>query len=355
MILLDHYHAAVERDEICDDAGQRDVIFQMQRLVNELQLPKRSWTQPWRKRHIKGLYLYGPVGVGKTYLGDLFYQNLPTQQKARFHFHRFMQQIDAKLRVLQGYKDPLKHIAAELARSIRLIYFDEFMVYDVADAMILAELLQALFAERVILVATSNTAPSLLYANGVQRERFLKAIALIQEECEILTLVAHPDYRLGRKPLAKAFLYPLNKANETILSEQFSSLVKSFEQGGELCIQQRMISFVRCGERVVWFKFDVICNLPRSSLDFLEIADRFDTVFLSDIPQLGAADTVRVILFIHFIDVMYDRGVHLVISAAVDIPHLYGDGELLSKFQRTQSRLEEMQSEDYRYRRSRLL
>jgi cell division protein ZapE len=351
MILLEHYYAAVAQGEICDDPGQRDVIEHMQRLINELQWPQRSWFSPWRKRHIKGIYLHGPVGVGKTYLGDLFYQNVPIKQKARFHFHRFMQQIDAQLRRLQGHKDPLRQIAADLARSTRLIYFDEFMVYDVADAMILAELLQALFAQHVVLVATSNTAPTLLYANGVQRERFLKAIALIQDECEVLALAAHPDYRLGRTPLAKAFLYPLGKESQQILSQQFSALSTDFKQDAELCIQQRMIPFVRCGEHAIWFKFDVICNLPRSSLDYLEIAERFDTVFLSDVPKLGEADTVRVILLIHFIDVMYDRGIRLFISAAVDIAHLYCDGELLSKFQRAQSRLEEMQSEDYLQRR----
>ena len=347
MKLIEHYEKAVNCAEIRDDPAQREVIKQMQRLADELMVTKPSWFNCWRKNSVKGLYLHGPVGVGKTYLSDLFYQHVAEQQKARFHFHQFMQQIDAQLRQLQGHKDPLRRIAAGIAKTTRLLCFDEFMVHDVADAMILAELLQALFSHHVVLVATSNIPPDELYLNGPRRERFLPAITLIKQHCEVISFAEHADYRLGRKPLQQAYLFPLNKKNQRELAQQFASIATNAVDDLELSIQNRLVSTVKCSERAVWFSFDVICNLPRSQLDYLEIADRFDSVFISDIPVLTVNDTVRVILLIHFIDVMYDRGIQLVVSAAVAASQLYLEGEMYNKFQRTLSRLEEMQSEDY--------
>jgi cell division protein ZapE len=353
MMLIDEYDAAIARNDISNDPSQRDVIVNMQRVADELAACKASWFSAWRKKQVTGLYLFGPVGVGKTYLGDLFYQNVAEPHKSRFHFHHFMQQVDAQLRQLQGQKDPVRRIAANLAKTTRLLCFDEFMVYDVADAMILAELLQALFAHDVVLVATSNTRPDDLYLNGVHRERFLPAIGLIKQHCQVLSLAEHPDYRLGRATLQQAYLYPLDKASQQVLEEQFAAISSIVEEGVELSVQNRLIPCVKCSERAVWFKFDVICNLPRSQLDYLEIAERFDTLFVSDIPILTANDTVRIILLIHFIDVMYDRGIRLVISAAAAVEELYLKGEKYNAFQRTLSRLEEMQSADYSRRHQR--
>ena len=353
MTLLDKYDAAAACAEINNDPSQRHVITHMQRVADELAASSPSWFNCWRKKPVTGLYLHGPVGVGKTYLGDLFYQNVVEPRKSRFHFHHFMQQVDAQLRRLQGQKDPLRRIAANIAKTTRLLCFDEFMVHDVADAMILAELLQALFAHDVVLVATSNTPPDELYSQGVQRERFLPAIALIKQHCQVLTLAAHPDYRLGRAPQRQAYLYPLDKAAQNVLIEQFAAIAPDVQEGIDLCVQNRLIPCVKCSERAVWFKFDIICNLPRSQLDYIEIADRFETVFVSDIPILTVNDTVRIILLIHFIDVMYDRGIRLVISAAVAVEQLYLKGEMYTVFQRTLSRLAEMQSEDYSRRHQR--
>lgn len=347
MTLIEHYDAAIARDEINNDLAQRDVIAHLQRVIDELGASQYSWLKWWHKNQVKGLYLYGPVGVGKTYLGDLFYQYVPEPKKSRFHFHQFMQQVDAQLRRLQGQKDPLRRIAAHIAKTTRLLCFDEFMVYDVADAMILAELLQALFAHGVVLVATSNTRPDDLYLKGPQRDRFVPAITLIKQHCDVLALAEHSDYRLGRAPLEQAYLYPLNKTAEKELTQQFAAIAPNAKEGIELTVQNRGIPCVKCCERAVWFKFDIICNLPRSQLDYLEIADRFHTVFVSGIPELTVNDTVRVILLMHFIDVMYDRGIQLVISAAVAIEQLYTKGEMYNAFQRTLSRLEEMHSEDY--------
>jgi len=353
MILINEYDSAVLNKEIDNDTAQREIVLHMQRVADELEKYNKSWFPRFNKNKIKGIYLHGPVGVGKTFLSDLFFEFVPCLKKSRYHFHQFMQQIDAQLRQLQGQKDPLRKIAANIAKTTQLLCFDEFMVYDVADAMILAELLQALFAQSVVLVATSNIPPDDLYLNGPQRNRFLPAIDLINEHCEILVLGDHRDYRLGRTPLAKAYIYPLNKAAKKELDKQFTEISSKITENSELSIQNRQIPAIKISERAVWFKFDVICNLPRSQLDYLEIADRFDTVFLSEIPALTINDTVRVILLINFVDVMYDRGIKLVITAAVALDKLYVTGDLSFKFKRTLSRLEEMQSEDYSRRHQR--
>ncbi len=347
MILIEAYNAAVARKDINDDLQQRQIIVALQRVADELEAPARGWFGWGRKKSVMGLYLHGPVGVGKTYLVDLFYDCISEQHKARFHFHHFMQQIDAQLRRLQGQKDPVRRIAADLAKTTRLLCLDEFLVHDVADAMILAELLTALFEHGIILVATANTCPDDLYLDGVHRERFLPAIELLKRHCEVLLLSDHRDYRLGRAPLMQAYLYPLNQAARQSLTEQFDTIAVNPVEGGELTVQQRLIPCVKFSDHAVWFTFEVICNVPRCQLDYLEIADRFDTVFVSEIPVLTSDDTVRAIMLIHFIDVMYDRGIHLVVSAAVVASRLYLGGSMIKSFQRTLSRLEEMQSIDY--------
>ncbi|MCL9685234.1 cell division protein ZapE [Legionella maioricensis] len=347
MILLAQYEAAIQRNDIDNDPLQREVLGHMQRLADELKKPKPSWFHWGRRNSIKGLYLYGPVGVGKTYLVDLFYQHVEEKQKARFHFHHFMQQIDAQLRRLQGQKDPLKQIAKDIAKSTRLLCFDEFLVHDVAYAMILAELLQALHAQGVILVISSNTKPDDLYLNGVQRARFLPAIAIIKNNCEVLLLHENRDYRIGRQPLLDAYLYPLNEVSAKTMEQQFVLLAKEVKENGTITIQNRDIPYIRRDEKSIWFGFDVLCNLPRSQLDYLEIADKFDSVFVSGIPRLTEGHTAQTIMFIHLIDVMYDRGINIIISAAVPLDELYVKGEMKETFKRTLSRLTEMQSVDY--------
>lgn len=346
-MLIEDYEKAIASGHIKNDAQQRLILTSMQRLIDELQSSNKSWFSFLSSQKTKGIYLYGPVGVGKTYVMDLFYEKIEEPKKARFHFHHFMQQIDAQLRLRQGQKDPLKRIAADLAKNIRLLCFDEFLVHDVAHAMILAELFQALFAKGVILVITANTAPDDLYPNGVQRQRFLPAISLLKTQCEVIGLSYVKDYRIGRQIQMKTYLDPLNRANQAILENQFATLSKNAEENGILCIQSREIPFIKCSKLAVWFDFKSICNLPRSQLDYLEIADRFDTVFVSNIPQLSENDTVAVILLIHLVDVLYDRGIKLIISAAVPLDKLYVAGEMQKEYRRTYSRLQEMQAQDY--------
>lgn len=347
MTLMVEYDAAIARGEINDDSLQREILTHMERLADELKKANSSWFFRIYKPHIKGLYIYGPVGAGKTYLVDLFYDHVAEPKKARFHFHHFMQQIDAQLRRLQGQKDPLRQIAKKLAKSIRVLCFDEFFVHDVAYAMILAELLQALIAQGVILVISSNTLPNELYKNGVHRARFLPAIAAINQNCDVLNLNEQRDYRIGREPLVDAYLYPLNAQTQQKMAQQFAQLAEVFAGPGVIAIQNREIPYVQCGKTSIWFAFDVLCNLPRSQLDYLEIADKYDNIFVSDVPVLTENHTLQTIMFIHFIDVMYDRGINIIISAAVPVAELYVQGEMAETFKRTLSRLMEMQSVDY--------
>ncbi len=350
MTLIDYYLAAVAGDEIHDDASQRQVIEHLQRVLSELEMSQRWFSRLCKKQRVSGIYMYGPVGVGKTYLMDLFYEHMTEPRKARFHFHHFMQQVDNQLRRLQGQKNPVRRIAADLAKTVRVLCLDEFLMHDVADAMIMAELLNALFEHGIVLIATANTAPDDLYLHGVHRERFLPAIALIKQHCQVLVLSNARDYRLGRAPLKNAYLYPLDDRSLQSLIQQFNALDDNKLGRGELMVQQRLIPYVNRSHHAIWFEFHVICNIPRSQLDYLEIADRFDTVFLSGIPVLTPDDTTRALMLIHFIDVMYDRGIHLVISAQVPAASLYVKGPMHKSFQRTLSRLEEMQSIDYLHR-----
>lgn len=347
MSLMQHYEAAIHRGEINDDPLQREILEQMERLAADLHKINSSWCLPWCKQQIKGLYIYGPVGAGKTYLVDLFYQHIDESKKARFHFHHFMQQVDAQLRQLQGQKNPLQIIAKKLAKSVRVLCFDEFLVHDVAYAMILAELLQAVIAQGVILVISSNTPPDDLYLNGVHRARFLPAITAIKNNCDVLNLNEQRDYRVGREPLLDAYLYPLNEHTQQAMERQFTFLAPEFKESGVIRIQNRDIPYLKCADKSIWFAFDVLCNLPRSQLDYLEIADKFDTIFVSGIPVLTEGHTLQTIMLIHFIDVMYDRGINIIISAAVPVEELYVKGEMAEPFKRTLSRLTEMQSIDY--------
>lgn len=355
MNLLAHYDAAIHRGEIDNNSAQREILEHMQRITEDLKKADKSWF-PWKKRFpIKGLYIYGPVGVGKTYLVDLFYQYVEEEKKARFHFHHFMQQIDVQLRRLQGKKNPLHSIAKEIAKSIRILCFDEFLVHDVAYAMILAELLQALHKYGIVLVISSNTIPDELYLNGVHRERFIPAIEIIKKDCEVLNLNLKRDYRLGRQPLLEAYLYPLNEQTQEAMDQQFAAITQEEDRKGFITVQNRDIPYIKYGTRSIWFAFDVICNFPRSQLDYLEIADRFDNVFLSGVHKLTESHTAQAIMFIHFIDVMYDRGIKLIISADVPVEELYVKGEMKETFKRTLSRLIEMQSVDYLSRHPRRL
>ena len=345
--LLAIYDAAVTAGTIIHSTAQCEIIINLQSILDEIKHSERAWFFSWGKKQVRGLYLFGPVGTGKTYLMDLFYDEVPSHHKARFHFHHFMQYVDAELRRLEGTRDPVRQIARALATSSRIVCLDECLVHDVADAMIFAELLPVLFNEGVILMITSNTKPDELYLDGVHRERFLPAIELIKQHCQVLELDDHRDYRLGRTPSLQAYYYPANGTSRAEFEQEFHASCPLAVEGVMLSVQNRTIPSLGVGGRVVWFSFHVICNLPRSQLDYIEIAERFDTVFISDVPVIAPEDTVSAILLIHLVDVMYDRGVSLVILAAAPLLDLYVKGAMSTPFQRTLSRLQEMQSADY--------
>lgn len=346
------YDAAVAHEEIVDSGNQRRVLKTLNTIYKSaINPPKIAWWQRlWSPKIIMGVYIYGPVGVGKTYLMNLFYDALPEEHKKRFHFHHFMQHVDKALRASQGMQNPLKHIASTFAEGIRVLCLDEFLVEDVADASILGELLSELFRHGLTLVATANTKPDDLYLDGLHRERFLPAIDLINVHCKVMCLDDHTDYRVGREALPDAYLYPVNKANEALMRQQFLQLSGQSEIRAEtrlIAIQSRDIEYIGQGERVIWFDFHVICNMPRSQLDYLEIAKRFDTVFVSHVRALSEDDAAQLILFIRFVDVMYDEGVHLVLLADTPVDAIYLQGPMSKMFERTLSRLKEMQSADY--------
>lgn len=349
MNLIDAYHASVLKNKLDLSVKQMEVLTVFENLSNLLyRPPQKSLFR--KKKQIQGIYLYGPVGSGKTFLMDLFFGNLPLKRKLRFHFLHWMQQIDAQLRHLQGEQDPLRIIADNLAASAMVICVDEFMVDDPGQAMILLQLLDLLFERGVVLVATSNARPDDLYPNGIQRDRFLEAIALIKTHCVVSVLDAGRDYRLAADVHVATCLVPDNAVNQHELSMQFQKIAPEAMQSGVLTIQKRLIPFIRCSETAVWFDFQVICHLPRSQLDYLELADRFDTIFLSGVPLLTDNELIPAILFMHLVDVLYDRSIRLVMVAAAPVERLMSACEAELGCQRTISRLVEMQTKAYTMR-----
>lgn len=298
---------------------------------------------------VPGLYFWGGVGRGKTYLMDLFYQCLPGQRKLRMHFHRFMKMVHDRLNDAKGKSNPLSSVARDIAREVDIICFDEFFVSDIGDAMILANVLDTLFACGVTLIATSNIPPKKLYQNGLQRENFLPAIALLERYTRVVNLDGGYDYRL--RALEKATIYhsPLGAQAESALLACFADLSKGLatEKSWGLEILGREIQALFWSEGLVWFEFSEICGGPRSAADYIELAQLFHTVIISDIPSLDATNDDQARRFISLVDEFYDHNVSLVISAAEPLTQLYQGSELSFAFDRTTSRLLEMQSHDY--------
>tara|TARA_R110000772_G_scaffold20205_4_gene56135 strand:- start:1424 stop:2539 length:1116 start_codon:yes stop_codon:yes gene_type:complete len=298
---------------------------------------------------IKGLYLWGGVGRGKTYLMDLFYQCLPAERKMRMHFHRFMLMVHKRLYAQKQQKNPLQNVAESIAADIDILCFDEFFVTDIGDAMILSGLLQTLFDSGVTLIATSNVEPRHLYENGLQRANFLPAIALLEKHCKIINVDAGVDYRLRSLEQAEIYHSPLGPEAENIMMESFNRLSAGLHAviGGSVEIQGRQIQCHHRVEDLVWFEFDNICGGPRGPADYIEIAQLFHTVMISNIPQLEGAHDDKARRFVSLVDEFYDHKVKLIISAACPLRDLYQGSELSFVFERTKSRLLEMQSHEY--------
>lgn len=360
-MLYERYQNDLKREDFQYDVAQEKAIQRLQRISDALvsAAPTASSPQPKllkrllsgrKHRHepIKGLYLWGSVGRGKTYLVDLFYATLPINHKKRIHFHSFMQQIHAALAELKEQQSPLQSVARHFAAQTRLICLDEFFVSDITDAMLLSGLLQALFNQGVTLVTTSNIPPDDLYKDGLQRARFLPAIDLIKEHMEVMNLDGDRDYRLRYLEKAEIYHYPLDETAEGILLDTFDHV--SPEVGyanGRLEIAGRSIPTRRQADGVVWFDFSAICDGPRSQTDYLEIARCFHTVLISDVPIMDWQMENQARRFLNLVDAFYDRSVKLIISAAAPITEIYQGEKLTFEFQRVISRLQEMQSHDY--------
>ncbi len=354
MSVTAHYLAGVQRGDWQDDAAQRAVLVELDRIAAALQerepagLFARLRARFSAPEPVRGLYLWGGVGRGKTFLIDLFFEHLPITQKRRVHYHRFMRQVQAKLTALQGREDPLSDVAEEIAADTRVLCLDEFFVSDIGDAMILGGLLRQLFARGVSLVTTSNTAPANLYANGLQRERFLPAIALIQQHCAVVEIVSAQDWRLRALTQARVFHTPLGPDAERALNDCFQRISHGVARAeAQIEVHDREIPARRLGEDVVWFDFEAICEGPRAVADYIEIGKDYGTVIVSGVPQFTPMMEDAARRFIEMVDEFYDRHVKLILSAAVPIIDLYDGDRLRAEFSRTESRLIEMQSEDY--------
>src|SRR3990167_10925100 len=357
MTPLERYQADLKRPEFFHDAAQETAVRHLQRLYDDL--VAASNTKPGllgklfgKKDHtpVKGLYFWGGVGRGKTYLVDTFFEALPFKEKVRTHFHRFMKRVHEEMKTLGGEKNPLTIIAKRFSDEARVICFDEFFVSDITDAMILGTLMEELFKNGVTLVATSNIVPDGLYKDGLQRARFLPAIALLKQHTEIVNVDSGIDYRLRALEQAELFPWPLHAPAEESLQKSFVSLLP--EHGGvqenePLMIESRAIVARKVGDDVAWFDFRELCDGPRSQNDYIELGKIFHAVLLANVEQMGVAKEDMARRFINLVDEFYDRNVKLIISAEVELKDLYTGGRLTFEFQRTLSRLLEMQSHEF--------
>lgn len=295
----------------------------------------------------RGVYMYGGVGRGKSFLMDCFFQAVPLTRKTRLHFHEFMREVHRELQDLQGIVDPLEELGKRIAKRFRLICFDEFHVSDVTDAMILHRLLDSMFRNRVSIVATSNFRPDELYPNGLHRDRILPAIELLVEKLEVINVDNGTDYRRVTLDQVDLYHWPLNEAAQAALTQAFDGLAEARDEDPVLNIEHREIRALRRAGGVIWFDFKTLCGGPRSQNDYLELASRFHTVVLSDVPEMPPKLASEARRFTLLVDVLYDRRVKLIISAAVPPEQLYTEGPLAHEFPRTISRLNEMRSREY--------
>ena len=346
------YLDAIATRGFVHDPAQAVAVERLQQLCDEL-IAFRDLRKSTLRRLLaapsvpRGIYLWGGVGRGKSFLMDAFYLEVPIKRKTRIHFHEFMRAVHRDLDTLTGQESPLKAVALRIARRYRLICFDEFHVSDIADAMILHRLLTALFDLGVVLVMTSNYRPDDLYPDGLHRERMLDAIELIKHQLDVLNVDAGVDYRQRALANMSVYYLPLSDETASAMAGAFERLAEAGDQEPVLSIEARRIAALRRAGGVVWFNFATLCGGPRSQNDYLELAARFHTVLLSDVPQMSASMSSEARRFTWLVDVLYDHGVKLIMSAQVEPQELYTAGMLSTEFHRTVSRIVEMQSDEY--------
>lgn len=352
MNVTEYYEQALQERGYTSDDAQRAAVARLQRCYDDWAAYKGRRTNAL-KRLVnrpalpKGVYMWGGVGRGKSFLMDSFFTVVPLTRKTRLHFHEFMREVHRELETLKGRADPLDELATRIAKRFRLICFDEFHVSDVADAMMLHRLLDPLFARGVQFVMTSNYPPDALYPDGLHRDRLLPAIALIKEKLDVINVDAGIDYRRRTLSQVKAYHVPADAAADKAMRDAFQKLAGVPDESPVLHIEKRELKAQRHAGAVVWFNFATLCGGPRSQNDYLELAARFHTIFLSDVPQMPPRMASEARRFTWLIDVLYDHRVKLIMSAAVPPESLYLEGPMANEFARTVSRITEMQSEEY--------
>ena len=352
LTVMDYYQKVVARRGYISDESQLAAVRKMQDLYDEWVGYKARRNTTLKRMFIKpdlprGVYLWGGVGRGKSFLMDSFYLCVPLVKKRRVHFHHFMRDVHQALDEVKGEEDPLQHVAKDISTKYRLICFDEFHVNDIADAMILGRLLQFLFDNRVMLCMTSNYHPDLLWKDGLQRAKFLPAIELIKAHLDIVNVDAGVDYRRRALESARIYHTPITPQTHAALSADFDRIAEVEDEHQPLDVEGRNLHYVRRAGGIVWFEFKELCGGPRSYTDYVDLARRFHTIMLSGIPEMGPRQASEARRFTWLIDVLYDARVKMVMSAAVPADKLYTQGALVHEFARTVSRIDEMQTLDY--------
>ena len=346
------YEAELKQRGYTTDPAQQRAIDALERCAAEWTTYKQRRSNALKKMFVKpeiprGVYMFGGVGRGKSFLMDCFFNAVPIRRKTRLHFHEFMREVHRELRDLQGTVNPLDELGRRIAERYKLICFDEFHVADVTDAMILHRLLDALFKAGVGFVTTSNFHPDGLYPNGLHRDRILPAIDLLKQKLEVINVDNGTDYRQRTLTHIELYHCPLGEAADAAMDKTFGELAEAHDEDPVMHIESREIHSRRRAGGVIWFDFQTLCGGPRSQNDYLEIASQFHTLLLSNVPQMAVRQASEARRFTWLIDVLYDRRVKLVMSAAVSPEQLYTDGPMAHEFPRTVSRLGEMQSAEY--------
>ena len=359
MTIRSEYQSLLEAGSIAADETQREIVAALDDLQRLLQAAASRRAGLWSRLssvanddRIPGIYLWGGVGRGKTFLMDLFYRTLDLPAKRRIHFHRMMSEVHARLKILENTEDPLDKVAAAISSEASVLCFDEFFVSDIGDAMILGRLLESLFRRGVTLVATSNSHPRDLYRDGLQRARFMPAIEALEANTRVLELGGETDYRLRLFEEAGTYLVPADDETDRNLRHYFRKIATGdIREDRVLNVNGRPIKSRGCAKGVAWFEFGEICEGPRSQEDYIEIARWYPTVIVSGVPIFDGESDNAARRFIALVDEFYDRRVKLVVSAAAHAESLYKGRRLAFEFQRTRSRLVEMQTQEYLHAR----
>ena len=339
------YLNLIDDGQLSFDKEQAKLLEKFNHLNESLTKRSKSW---FGQKKIKGLYIRGEVGRGKTQMMDIFFETLNIQEKKRVHFHRFMKILHDDLDKISAQKDPLKQVAKEISKKTKVLCFDEFYVEDIGDAMLLGRFINELFENKVTLITTSNTHPDNLYRDGLHRSRFLPAIKSIKENCEIYELNSAQDYRL--RTLEQLEIFIIGKGNQGIkeLESNFTELTNGeFQDGQKIKILGREINTIKLAQGSLWVSFKEICEGPRSAKDYIEVCSEFHTLFVSNVPIMKGSNDDSARRFIALVDECYERNVNLILSMETELEQIYSGERLLEPFKRTISRLEEMRSKEY--------